>query len=86
MTAEQKIREQLAGNPFDDPRFQHEGEDVIRWITGGALPDLHVTFHQEGETIAVKCATCRNILGYLPAEGDQAAPLASMRQAGHPHH
>ncbi len=85
LTAQQKIRQQLAGNPFDDPTFQHEGEDVVRWITGGNQPDLHVTFHQESEQIAVKCATCRNILGYLPVEGDQAAILDAMRQSGHPH-
>lgn len=86
LTAIQKIRQQLAGNPFDDPHFQHEGEQVVRWITGGNQPDLHVTFRQESEQIAVKCATCRNILGYLPANGDQAAILDAMRQSGHPHH
>jgi hypothetical protein len=86
LTAEQKIREQLTGNPFEDPQFQHEGEDVVRWITGGNQPDLHVTFHHEGEQIIVKCATCKNILGYMPVNGDQAASLDAMRQSGHPHH
>lgn len=86
LTATQKIRQTLTGSPVGDPHFQHEGEDVVRWITGGNEPDLHVTFHHEGEQIAVKCATCRNILGYLPAEGDQSELLAAMRQSGHEHH
>jgi hypothetical protein len=88
LTAEQKIRQQLTGNPFVDPQFQHEGEQVVRWITGGTLPDLHVTFHRDPEAgqIVVKCATCQNILGYLPANGDQSELLAQMRQSGHPHH
>lgn len=86
LTAEQKIRQQLAGNPFVDPHFEHEGEDVERWITGGTQPDLHVTFHHEGDKITVKCATCKNTLGYLPIDGDQAPLLNAMRQSGHPHH
>jgi hypothetical protein len=85
LTAEQKIREALTGSPVGEPHFQHEGEDVVRWITGGTLADLHVTFHPEGDQIAVKCATCKNILGYLPADGDQSELLAEMRQSGHPH-
>ena len=86
LTAEQTIRQILTGDPFTAPHFEHEGPDVVRWITGGNQPDLHVTFHYEGEQIAVKCATCKDILGYLPVDGDQAAPLDTMRQSGHPHY
>ena len=86
LTAEQKIRQTLTGSPLVDPQFQHEGEDVVRWITGGNQPDLHVTFHHEGDQIVVKCTTCQNILGYLPVDGDQAPLLDAMRQSGHPHH
>jgi hypothetical protein len=86
LTAEQKIRQTMTGNPLVDPQFQHEGEDVVRWITGGTMPDLHVTFQHEGDYVVVKCATCKNILGYLPADGDQSDLLAQMRQSGHPHH
>lgn len=89
LTAEQKIRQTITGDPFTDPDFQHEGESVVRWITGGTMPDLHVTFHQDGEQVVVKCATCKNVLGYLPAnfDADQTAQaLQEMRQAGHPHH
>jgi hypothetical protein len=86
LTAEQKIRQHLTGSPIGEPHWEHEGEDVVRWITGGNQPDLHVTFHHEGERITVKCATCKNILGYLPVDGDQAASLDTMRQSGHEHH
>lgn len=86
LTAEQKIRQQLTGSPVGEPQFEHEGPDVVRWITGGNQPDLHVTFHREGERITVKCAACKNILGYLPVNGDQASLLDAMRQSGHEHH
>ena len=88
LTAEQKIREQLAGSPFEEPHFEHEGEQVVRWVTGGSLPDVYVTFHSEGERIAVKCATCKNVLGYLPAnrDGDQTVKaLVAIRLSGHEH-
>ncbi|MBV9688528.1 MAG: hypothetical protein JO202_02340 [Ktedonobacteraceae bacterium] len=45
-TAAQNIRLTLTGSPSGEPHFQHEGEQVIRWITGGTLPDIYVTFHQ----------------------------------------
>jgi hypothetical protein len=86
LTAEQKIRQQLTGNPHGEPYFEHEGEDVVRWITGGNQPDLHVTFHHEGNNIVVKCATCQQVLGYMPVDGDQAPLLDAMRQSGHEHH
>jgi hypothetical protein len=86
LTAEQKTRQTITGSPLGDVQFQHEGEDVVRWITGGTMPDLHVTFQHEDDYLVVKCATCQNILGYLPADGDQSELLAAMRQSGHPHH
>jgi hypothetical protein len=89
LTAEQKIRQQLTCNPLDDPHWQHAGESIVRWITGGSQPDLQVTFHREGDQITVKCATCKNILGYLPAnhDADQTAQaLQEMRQSGFLHH
>ena len=86
LTAEQQIRQTLTGNPFVDPHFQHEGPDVVRWITGGSQPDLHVTFQHEDSYVVVKCATCQNVLGYMPVDGDQSALLQEMRESGHPHH
>lgn len=86
LTAEQKIRQQLTGSPVGEPQLEHEGPDVVRWITGGNQPDLHVTFHHEGSYVIVKCATCQDVLGYMPVDADQAASLDTMRQSGHPHH
>jgi hypothetical protein len=88
LTAEQKIRQQLAGSPVKEPHFQHEGPDVVRWITGGTLPDMHVMFHQQGNRVEVKCATCETIIGYLPVDSeatDIVARLAAMRLSGHDH-
>jgi hypothetical protein len=86
LTAEQKIRQQFTGSPIGEPQFEHEAPDVVRWITGGNQPDLHVIFHHEGNYIVVKCATCQDVLGYMPVDGDQAPLLDAMRQSGHPHH
>ena len=54
-TAAEKIRITLTGSPSGEPSFQHEGAKVTRWITGGTLPDLYVTFHQRGGEIEVRC-------------------------------
>ena len=90
LTAEQKAREIITGSPVGEPHYQHEGSDVVRWITGGTLPDLHVTFHPdlEGKRVAWKCATCHNIIGYLPADGERVAlaeQIVAMRLSGHDH-
>ena len=90
MTAEQKTREILTGSPVGTPDFLHEGNQVIRWLTGGSAPDAWVTFHPEGEQIIVRCAGCRSIIGQLPADAYQvseiAAAIAAIRQAGHELH
>ncbi len=84
MTAEQKIREALI-----EP--QYEGPNAIHWVTGGgaSLPDAWVTFTQDGDQIVVRCAGCKNILGYLPADRDATQTheaLKSIRLAGHELH
>ncbi len=82
LTAEQKIRDALI-----DP--QYEGPDAIHWLTGGTLPDAWATFHTQGEQIAVRCAGCKNIIGYLPANRDPAQTakaLIDIRLAGHELH
>ncbi len=66
LTAEQKIRQSLSGNPFQDPDFQHEGPDVIRHLWGGDLPALDVTFQQHSEQTVVRCANCKQPLGSFP--------------------
>lgn len=87
LTAVQEIRLTLTGNPLGDPDFQHEGDEVIRWLTGGTLPDLYVTFHQQDRMIEVRCSTCQSRLGNFPSnyEGDIAQQLVDMRQGGHKH-
>lgn len=88
LTAEQKIRQTLTGDPDREPSFEHEGAHVIRWLTGGTLPDAWVTFHLEGEQITVKCAMCQAILGHLPADHDRdrsAKALGDIRLSGHKH-
>jgi hypothetical protein len=87
LTAVQKIRQQLTGNPYGEPLFEHEGPDVVRWITGGNQPDLHVFFESQPESdlIFVRCSTCQLLLGYM-SKDDQAYALDEMRQSGHEHH
>lgn len=89
MNAEQKLREILTGSPVQEPEFQHEGQDVVRWLTGGNMPDAWVTFHPHGDRIEARCAGCDTILGYLPADRDTdqtAAAILAIREAGHEGH
>ncbi len=89
LTATQKIRQTLTGSPDITPTFPHEGDTVVRWLTGGPLPDAWVTFHHEHDSITVRCAGCQAILGTLPADFSPALSVAAMtaiRQAGHESH
>lgn len=90
LTTEQKIRQTLTGSPFGEPDFPSEGENVIRWLTGGTSPDAWVTFHPEGGQIAVRCAGCRIIIDHLPAnpfaKDEIARQIGAIREAGHEHH
>ncbi len=87
LTAIQKIRFTLTGSPSGIPHFQHEGEEVTRWLTGGTLPDAFVTFHKQGARIEVRCSTCREPLGYVSDhyEGNVPEQLADIRRAAHQH-
>ena len=89
LTAEQKLRQIITGDPFRDPDYLHEGPEVVRWLTGGTLPDVWVTFHPEGEQIACKCAGCQNILGYLSTDSNpevDVEEIGRMRLSGHENH
>ena len=90
LTAEQKIRQTLTGSPFGEPDFPSEGENVIRWLTGGTSPDVWVTFHSEGEQIIVRCAGCRTVIGHLPVDSSATEEIARqigvIREAGHERH
>ena len=90
LTAMQNVRQTLTGSLFGEPDFPSEGEHVIRWLTGGSMPDAWVTLHPEGELIAVRCAGCRAIVGHLPADpfakDEIVRQVGAIRKAGHEHH
>jgi hypothetical protein len=89
LTAEQQVRQDLTGNPFQYPGFQHEGDTVVRWLTGGAAPDAWVTFHHAGDYVVVRCAGCDEVLGGWPLpdeRGEMPEQIATIRQAGHESH
>lgn len=89
LTAEQKVRLHLTGDPFTDPHFQHEGEQVLRILAGGPLPKVVVTFHEQGERIEVRCAGCKQVLGSFPADYEPVETVRQMtafRLAGHESH
>ena len=89
LTAEQKLRQIITGDPFREPDLLHEGPDVVRQLSSGTLPRAWVTFHEEGEQIIVKCAGCKNILGTFPANYEPNATVAALGEmllAGHENH
>jgi hypothetical protein len=89
LTAEQKIRQTITGNPVGDVHFQHEGEQSVRILSGGNLPKAWVTFHPQGDTIEVRCAGCKNVLGHLPADDEPdetVQQLTAIRLSGHENH
>jgi hypothetical protein len=87
LTAEEKNRQFLTGNPFIDPHFQHEGTEVIRWITGGSSPSTHVTLEQEGSEIIARCPSCKKEMGRFDANygPSTAKQLIKIRRAGNDH-
>ncbi len=82
LSAEQKVRQKLTGEPHGEPTFQHEGDAVVRWVTGGVLPDLYVTLQTNGAITTVRCVTCHEVLGEISAHHAEAAAqqLAVMRK------
>jgi hypothetical protein len=87
-TAVEKIRQTITGSPVGELHFQHQGDQVVRWLTGGTLPDAWVTFQREGDQTIVRCAGCQSILATLSASWEQvtAEQLAEIRSAGHENH
>jgi hypothetical protein len=89
LTAEQKVRLQLTGDPFTDPHFQHEGEQVVHVLSGGSLPRAWVTYHHDGERITVRCAGCKQVLGSFPADYEPVETvrcITAIQLAGHKGH
>jgi hypothetical protein len=84
MTAEQKIRETLSRNQHP---FQHEGDYVVRWITGGTAPDIHVTFQTHGGHTIAHCPLCNQPIGRFDAHYGSATyrQLAAIREVGNRH-
>ncbi|SRR5205809_2784838 len=89
LTAMQRTRLIITGSPFSEPHFKHEGEDVVRWLTGGTRPDAWVTFHPvEDGRVEVRCANCQMVLGYLPGDLEKEETVrvvGEIRLAGHTH-
>jgi hypothetical protein len=83
-TAEQELREMLSNNQH---RFQQEGPHVVRWLTGGTMPDTYATFEQQGDKIIAQCPTCGQAFGRFDANyGTQAyKQIAAIREVGSRH-
>jgi hypothetical protein len=87
-SAEAKLREQLAAANGGVIDWQHEGEGVIRWLTGGLAPSIHATFkHHQGGQVAACCPQCGMEIGrfdgnYGPDAGGQ---IVAIRYAGADH-
>lgn len=92
LTAEQKIRQSLTGDPFGEPVFASEGEEVVYWLTGGSDPDARVTRHPdlENRRMMVRCAGCRTVVGHLPLDPfekeEMVRQITAIRLAGHERH
>ncbi len=63
LTATQRIRLAITNDPDGELQFQHEGPNVIRWITGGTMPTAYVKFRQQGNQIIASCPQCDEELG-----------------------
>jgi len=81
-TAEQKIRRAILHS-----NLQHEGPDVIRWITGGPEPSIHVRFEHEGIQTILYCPQCGEKLGQFDSNyGENTSQrLAEIRKSGNMH-
>lgn len=86
LTAEQKIRFKLTGHPYQDPKFQHEGPEVVRWLTGGIAPSAQVQFQHEGSLTILYCPFCRERLGQLDmGSATVYQDIAEIRRTGSEH-
>jgi len=87
LTAMQKVRLTLTGDPQGEPHFQHEGPKIVRWISSGRDPSAYVTFHRRGTIIEARCPTCSALIGQLPADyGESIAhQLAAIQRSDHQH-
>ena len=84
LTAEQKIRETLSQNQH---RFPHQGDHVVRWVTGGTAPSVYVTFQSSGDHILARCPLCKQPIGRFDASYGPTTyrQLAAIREVGNRH-
>lgn len=87
LTAIEKVRQQLTGNPNGEPHFQHEGASVFRWITGGTAPSVYVVFQHRGSEVAACCPHCAEKFGRFASDnrGTVHQELGVIREVGHRH-
>lgn len=87
LTAEQKVRQALTGDPYTDPHLQHDGPTVTRWLTGGTAPSVHVNFQRKDNRIIAFCPQCGIELGQFDANyGDNTyQEIAEIREIGNKH-
>src|SRR5450631_628736 len=87
LTAEQKIRYKLTGDPHTNPEYQHEGPDVTRWITGGTDPSIYAKLQNENNQTVLYCPQCGEKLGQFDTSQGNTIyqELAEIRKTGSKH-
>lgn len=87
MRAEEKLREQIAAANGGIIGWQHEGEQVVRWLAGGSAPEIHVTIKHLGDENAACCPKCGAEIGHFDAHyGSEAGrQIGQIRYAGAEH-
>jgi len=86
LTAEQKIRYQLTGHPYQEPNFQHESPKVVRWLTGGVAPSIQVQFQQKENLTIIICPQCGEKLGQIDMDNENVyQDIAEVRRTGSIH-
>ena len=87
MRTEETLREQIAAAHHGLIRFEHEGEHVKRWLTGGLAPSIWVTFHHEQEHIACRCPNCKQEIGRFDSNYGERVPdqIGAIRYASAEH-
>lgn len=74
MRAEENLREQIAATNQGMIRFEHEGRQVKRWLTGGLAPSITVTFSQENDQIICHCPNCNQEIGRFDSNYGERVP------------
>ena len=87
MNAEAKLREQIAAANGGMIGWQHKGEQVVRWLTGGIAPEIRVTFKHQGAEIAACCPACGKEIGRFDSDygADAGRQIGAIRYAGAEH-